>query len=561
MLLRSLGFNVSSIKIDPYINIDAGTMSPFEHGEVFVLDDGGEVDLDLGNYERFLDTVLTRDNNITTGKIYNHVIEKERRGEYLGKTVQVVPHICDAIQNWVERVAAVPVERATTLDSVPNNNNTPSDVCIIELGGTIGDIESMPFVEAMRQFQFKVGKENFCLIHVSLVPVLGSVGEQKTKPTQQSVRELRALGLSPDIIVCRSQSELDESVKQKISLFCHVTPSRVFSCYDVSNLYRVPLILHQQGLTKVVMDTMKLSMTSSPSKSLSLRAWETVANRYDALANSSERGIHIGLVGKYTHQHDAYHSVISALQHAALAIEEKLTIDWIEAEDLEPQTNSQNPETYQKAWRTLKECNGILVPGGFGDRGTEGKIAACKYARENNIPYLGICLGLQIAVIEIARHVLGWEDATSAEFDENAKRPAIVFMPEISKTHKGGTMRLGKRTTIFVEKNCTIRKLYKDADTVDERHRHRYEVNPDYVPEIESKSQLRFVGKDETGKRMEIAELVGHPYFVGVQYHPEFLSRPLRPSPPFLGLTLAAAKKLDSFLANQKAAKVTLFAE
>jgi len=490
VLLKSLGFRVTSIKIDPYINIDAGTMSPFEHGEVYVLDDGGEVDLDLGNYERFIGATLTRDNNITTGKIYNHVIEKERRGEYLGKTVQVVPHICDEIQNWIERVSHVS----------PDGSPYPADVCIIELGGTIGDIESMPFVEAIRQFQFRVGKDNFCSMHVSLVPIIGGSGEQKTKPTQQSVRELRGLGISPDFVICRSTQPLDKSVKEKISSFCHVSADHVIGAHDVSNLYRVPLLLHAQGMTNLLISKLHLSATSEPD----LRGWQKIADRYTKLSNPELKAVHIALVGKYTNLSDAYHSVISALQHASLKIEERLVIDWIEASSLETATKSSNLEAYEKAWEKLKSVDGILVPGGFGDRGVEGKMLAINYARNNNVPFLGICLGMQLAVIETARNVLGWKGANSTEFDEGCEQKVVIFMPDVSKTYMGGTMRLGKRTSKFKTKECISYELYGYQELIDERHRHRYEINPELVAEIEKGSDLRFVAQDPTGKRMEI---------------------------------------------------------
>ncbi|PRP77477.1 hypothetical protein PROFUN_14297 [Planoprotostelium fungivorum] len=528
VLMKSLGYRVTSVKIDPYINIDAGTMSPFEHGEVFVLDDGGEVDLDLGNYERFIDSTLTRDNNITTGKIYNHVIEKERVGGYLGKTVQVVPHICNAIQDWVERVSVIPVD---------GSNNTP-DICIIELGGTVGDIESMPFIEAMRQFQFRVGKGNFCLFHVSLVPTVGKSQELKTKPTQQSVRELRALGLTPDAIFCRSASPLPAHVKEKISLFCHVPEANVISVYDVSNIYRVPLILDPQGVHNIIYSALQL-MPRTP-KEDALKEWSKLAESYDRLHNEAIPPVHIAVVGKYTELDDAYHSISSALQHASLRSDQRLVIDWVEASNLEENVEREDPESYHKAWDYVKKANGILVPGGFGDRGVEGKILAAQYCRTSKKPYLGICLGLQIMAVEVCRNVLGWKDANSTEFSAETSHPVVINMPEISKTHMGGTMRLGKR-----DKTSTLRKLYGDVDEIDERHRHRYEVNPDLVPEIESKSNLRFVAQDETGKRMEIAEMLEHPYMVAVQYHPEFKSRPLRPSPPFVGLILAAAGKFQ----------------
>lgn len=519
VLLKSAGLRLTSIKIDPYINSDAGTMSPFEHGEVFVLDDGGEVDLDLGNYERFLDVALTRDNNITTGKMYANVIERERRGDYLGKTVQVVPHITNEIQEWIERVAHIPAD---------GSGETP-DVCVIELGGTVGDIESAPFIEALRQFQFRVGQENVCFVHVSLVPVMGPVGEQKTKPTQHTVKELRGLGIIPDILVCRSEKPLEDETRAKLAAFCHVGEDAVVSAHDVSNLYQIPISLHEQSvLTKV---SRHLGFEVPESMPL-LDDWKQMADKVDRL----ETEVRIAMVGKYTGLSDSYLSVIKALQHSAFAVDRKLVIDWIESTDLDPTENS---EKHDDAWSLLKAADGILVPGGFGIRGVEGKIAAAHYARTNDVPYLGICLGLQIATIEFCRNVLGLEGANSTEFDENTPNPAVVFMPEISKTHMGGTMRLGTKPTPFLVDDCKIRRLYGGVEHVDERHRHRYEVNPELIEDIEA-AGLVYVGKDETGQRCEIMELEGHPYFVGTQYHPEFKSRPNRPSPPFLGLLKAA---------------------
>eukprot|EP01120_Amphizonella_sp_Union-15-10_P010403 TRINITY_DN4150_c0_g1_i1.p1 TRINITY_DN4150_c0_g1~~TRINITY_DN4150_c0_g1_i1.p1 ORF type:complete len:568 (-),score=81.13 TRINITY_DN4150_c0_g1_i1:125-1828(-) len=539
LLLRTLGFRVTSIKIDPYINIDAGTMSPFEHGEVFVLDDGGEVDLDLGNYERFLDITLNRDNNITTGKIYKQVIDKERQGLYLGKTVQVVPHIVNEIKEWVNRVAQIPTDG---LEGAP-------DVCVIELGGTVGDIESMPFVEAMRQMQFekRMCKGQFCLIHVSLVPVIGVVGEQKTKPTQHSVRELRALGLNPDFIICRSTKPLSQSTKDKISNFCHVVPERVIGVHDVSNIYRVPLLLDEQSLSKLLLA--KLQVSPTPSKGLELADWGTMADHVDIIEKSQSNNsiVYIAMVGKYTGLSDSYLSVVKALKHAAYACHIKLEVIWIEATDLEIEVSGS--ENYKNSWDALRKSHGILVPGGFGDRGTEGKILAANYARENKIPYLGICLGLQIAVIEYARNILGWKNATSEEFEpESNNKKVVIFMPEISRTTMGGTMRLGRRTTILKSKDCLSYELYGKTTSIVERHRHRYEVNPAFVSDLE-KAGLLFVGinDDETGERQEIIELPTskHPFFLGVQYHPEFKSRPLRPSPPFLGLVKAARERIN----------------
>lgn len=519
VLLKSLGYRVTAIKIDPYLNTDAGTMSPFEHGEVFVLDDGGEVDLDLGNYERFLDITLSRANNLTTGKIYAAVIERERRGDYLGKTVQVVPHITNEIQEQIERVALVPVD----------GNGAEPDICVIELGGTVGDIESAPFVEALRQFQFRVGRENVCFFHVSLVPVIGVVGEQKTKPTQHTVKELRASGIAADFLVCRSSEPLLPEVKTKLSSFCHVPEDHVFSAHDVSNIYHVPMMLEAQGATKLIADRLGLKI---PSKRPLLEDWRDMAQRVDSL----DKELHIAMVGKYTGLSDSYLSVIKALQHAAFAAGSKMNIDWVEAEHLEDHIEA---EKHDDAWALVKAADGILVPGGFGNRGIEGKILAANYARENSKPYLGICLGLQVAVIEFARNVLGKAGANSTEFDETTPHPAVIFMPEGSRTHMGGTMRLGSRQTNLQTEDCAANRLYGGVSEIHERHRHRYEVNPDMVTELEN-SGMKFVGMDTEGQRMEIIELEGHPYFFGTQYHPEFKSRPYRPSPPFVGLIEAS---------------------
>jgi CTP synthase len=544
LLLKVSGFRVTAIKIDPYINIDAGTMSPFEHGEVFVLDDGGEVDLDLGNYERFVDITTTRDHNITTGKIYHNVIEKERRGDYLGQTVQVIPHICNEIQNWIERVAKIPTD---------GSKNEP-DICVIEMGGTVGDIESMPFIEAMRQFQFRVGRDNICFMHVSLVPVLGSVGEQKTKPTQHSVRELRALGINPDMIICRSGQPLTLNTKQKISSFCHVSVENVLAVHDVSNIYKVPLLLLEQGLISNILAKLQLTAPWSEPR---LETWKQMAMTVDRVMNQTD-SVRIAIVGKYTGLPDAYISVIRALQHAAYFIETKVQIDWVEASSLEPQRKGLEPDKYDESWKILSEVQGILVPGGFGDRGIEGKILAANYARTKQIPYLGICLGLQIATIEYARNVLNWTDANSEEFDKHTTHPVVIYMPEISKVYLGGTMRLGSRRTVFKNKMCLAAMLYsgiygEDLDYVDERHRHRYEVNPKYVPELE-RTGLAFVGQDaESGQRQEILEIPTHPFFLAVQYHPEFKGRPTRPSPPFVGLMLAASGLLSAWIQDFKA--------
>ncbi|XP_070767556.1 CTP synthase 1-like [Enoplosus armatus] len=531
-ILKSCGLHVTAIKIDPYINIDAGTFSPYEHGEVFVLDDGGEVDLDLGNYERFLDIRLTRDNNLTTGKIYQSVINKERRGDYLGKTVQVVPHITDAIQEWVMKQATISVDY----------DGVEPQVCVIELGGTVGDIESMPFIEAFRQFQFKVKKENFCNIHVSLIPQPNTTGEQKTKPTQNSVRELRGLGLSPDLIMCRCSTPLESSVKEKISMFCHVEPTQVICVQDVSSVYRVPLLLEDQGVVSYFCERLNLPIEMRPRKMLT--KWKEMADRSDRLLEH----VSIALVGKYTKLADSYTSVIKALEHSALAINHKLEVKYIDSVDLETTTLQDEPVKYHEAWQKLCSSHGVLVPGGFGVRGTEGKMLAINWARKQNKPLLGVCLGMQLAVCEFARNVLGWEDANSTEFNPESQYPVVIDMPEHNPGQMGGTMRLGKRRTIFnSNKSSVLRRLYGDVEYVDERHRHRFEVNPELKHHFE-KNGLHFVGQDVEGERMEVIELEDHCYFVGVQYHPEFTSRPIKPSPPYFGLMLAAAGKLQSYL-------------
>ncbi|XP_077215718.1 uncharacterized protein LOC143850324 [Tasmannia lanceolata] len=532
VVLKACGLRVTSIKIDPYLNTDAGTMSPFEHGEVFVLDDGGEVDLDLGNYERFLDVTLTRENNITTGKIYQSVIDKERRGDYLGKTVQVVPHITDAIKNWIEFVAVIPVD----------GKDGSADVCVIELGGTVGDIESMPFIEALRQLSFSVGRENFCLIHVSLIPVLGVVGEQKTKPTQHSVRELRALGLTPHLLACRSAQPLLESTKEKLSQFCHVPAGNILNVHDVPNIWHVPLLLKNQNAHMAILKQLNFpSIGTAPD----LLEWTKRAETFDKLTNS----VKIAMVGKYIGLSDSYLSVLKALLHACVACSLKPSVEWIAASDLEDESAKATPEAHAAAWETLRNAACVLVPGGFGDRGVGGMILAAKYARENRVPYLGICLGMQISVIEFARSILSLERANSTEFDLETPDPVVIFMPEGSRTHMGSTMRLGSRRTFFQTPDCVASKLYQKSAYVDERHRHRYEVNPMFIDKLED-AGLKFVGRDESGKRMEVLELPCHPYYVGVQFHPEFKSRPGRPSALFLGLILAATGQLQAYLSK-----------
>ncbi|CAH3018310.1 unnamed protein product, partial [Porites evermanni] len=504
-------------------------------GEVFVLDDGGEVDLDLGNYERFLDVTLHRDNNITTGKIYQSVIDKERRGDYLGKTVQVVPHITDAIQDWVTRVSGEPVEK-----------DTNADVCIIELGGTVGDIEGMPYIEAFRQFQFRVGKDNFCVVHVSLIPEPDSTGEQKTKPTQNSVREMRGLGLSPDLIMCRCKHPVTTSVKEKVSLFCHVPPEQVIDVHDCKSIYRVPLLLANQNIVPLFAKRLQMEVKSPRKPRHFMVQWKELAEREERLLDE----VKIALVGKYTKLEDAYISVLKALKHASLHCNKRLNVVWVEAENLEKDVQERDPVKYHEAWQKLCSCDGILVPGGFGKRGAEGKMAAAEWGRKMKKPYLGICYGMQLAVIEFSRNVLGWKGANTTENEPDTTYPVVIEMPEHNPGQLGGTMRLGRRRTVFSETHeSKTRKLYKNASFVEERHRHRYEVNPTYVKQLEENGML-FVGKDVEGERMEIMELKDHPYFVGVQYHPEYISRPVRPSPPYLGLILAAINKLPQYIAR-----------
>ncbi|THH30199.1 hypothetical protein EUX98_g3972 [Antrodiella citrinella] len=550
LLLKTTGLKVTAIKIDPYMNIDAGTMRPQEHGEVYVLNDGGEVDLDLGNYERYLNVTLSRDNNITTGKIYREVIEKERRGDYLGKTVQIVPHVTNAIQDWIERVSKIPVD----------DTGEEPDVCIVELGGTVGDIESAPFVEAMRQFQFRVGYDNFALIHVSLVPDMH--GEQKTKPTQTTVHALRGLGLIPDIIACRLivQKPLDPATKSKISMFCHVAADQVLGIHDVSSVYHVPLLLQSQGIIQFFQKRLNLSSIHL-TEEMKQRGY-MLGESWKELTSRQERAfdeVSIVLVGKYIDLADSYMSVTKSLEHSAFRCHRKLKLKWVDASNLEPDTQVTNPAKYHDAWGAVVSAGGILVPGGFGVRGTEGMILAIKWAREQKVPFLGICLGFQLAVAEFARNVCGMKDATSTEFDPKTSHPIIIFMPEISKTHMGGTMRLGLRPTVFDESTkewSKLRKLYGGADKIWERHRHRYEVNPALIDKL-TEGGLSFTGKDEKGERMQknSSFFADHAYFVGLQAHPEFCTRPLNPSPPFLGFVAAAAgtQILDEQLTAQMA--------
>jgi CTP synthase len=515
-LLKTMGYRVTAIKIDPYLNVDAGTISPFDHGEVFVLEDGGEVDLDLGNYERFLDITLHYDHNVTTGKIYRDIIEKERRGDYLGKTVQVVPHVADTIQEWIERVSKIPTDAS---------NHEP-DFCIIELGGTVGDIESAPFVEAMRQFQFRIGYENFCSIHVSLVPIIGS-GEQKSKPTQASVCDLRRLGLLPDVLVCRCAQPVDKSIKNKISMACHIQPHQIFSVHDCPSVYHVPILLKQQGLLDVLVKRFQtpapMDVTATTQHHGLFDKWMNLCQKMDRLHDT----VTIAIVGKYNELKDSYISVLKSLQHASLACNRKLIVNWVEAHDLEPEVKLKDPVKYHEAWQQLCSSQGTM-----------------------NVPYLGICLGLQVAVIEYARNVVGLKSAHSTEADPATDHPVIIHISESSKIHMSGTMCLGSKPTVF-SKECITQRLYDYQPVIYERHRHRYEVNAEYVCQLKEHG-LQFVGHNESGERVELLELKDHKYFVATQYHPEFQTRIWKPSPVFLGLILAATNTLDTYLESRK---------
>jgi len=493
-LLANAGFDVTAVKIDPYLNVDAGTMNPFQHGEVYVLKDGGEVDLDLGNYERFLDIDMTSDHNVTTGKVYRAVIEKERAGDYLGRTVQIIPHITDDIKRRVREAAE------------------GSDVCIVEVGGTVGDIEGMPYLEALRQFAHEEDEDDILFTHVTLVPYSKN-GEQKTKPTQHSVKELRSIGLQPDILVGRCEDKLHADVKEKIALFCDVPTDAVFSNPDVEDIYHVPLMVEDEGLDEYVMDHLGLTSEALPETDRDTE-WR------DLVTRETEGEVEIAVVGKYGLE-DAYISIHEALKHAGL--EQRVDVEriWIHSEDLADGHDGE-----------LDDIDGIVVPGGFGSRGTEGKIEAIRYARENDVPFLGLCLGFQMAVVEYARNVLGLEGAHSAELDGETPYPVIDLLPEQKDLDDmGGTMRLGTHVTEITE-GSLAHELYGDTSCT-ERHRHRYEVNPEYIDDLEE-AGLLFSGT--SGRRMEILEKPDHPYFFGTQFHPEFRSRPTRASPPFVGL-------------------------
>jgi CTP synthase len=502
-LLKMRGLRVTMQKLDPYINVDPGTMNPFEHGEVFVTDDGGETDLDLGHYERFIDENLTRSSNATTGSIYQSVLAAERRGDYLGKTVQVIPHITDEIKRRIRRIAT---------DDL--------DVVITEVGGTVGDIEILPFLESIRQFRNEVGRDNVCYIHVTLVPFIGPSGEQKTKPTQHSVTELRSRGIQPDVIVCRSEEPLSESLKRKISNMCDVDKRAVINAADARNIYELPLILHEEGLDDFVCDVLRIE------GDVDLSSWEELVARVD----NATLPVRIGLIGKYVELQDAYLSVVESLKHAGFHHGAKVEIDWIQAEDVEGLLVSGR----------LENLDGMVIPGGFGPRGIEGKIAAAAFARENKVPCLGLCLGMQVMTIEFARHVLGMTDANSTEFDPSTQYPVIDLMnDQRDVTDMGGTMRLGAYYAVL-QPGTKVADAYGEM-VVSERHRHRYEFNSNYRTRFE---EAGFIcsGTSPDKRLVEFIEVQDHPFWVATQAHPEFKSRPDRPHPLFRELIGAALR-------------------
>jgi len=506
-LLKNRGLKVTIQKFDPYINVDPGTMSPYQHGEVFVTDDGAETDLDLGHYERFIDINLSKNSNVTTGKVYSSVITKERRGEYLGGTVQVIPHITNEIKDRVFRAG----------------KEAQSDVVITEIGGTVGDIESLPFLEAIRQIKSDIGRENVMYIHVTLIPYIKAAGEVKTKPTQHSVKELRSIGIQPNVIVCRTEHALAEDLKHKIAQFCDVDANAVIECRDADTLYEVPMMLREQGLDDIVVNHLKLDKTDAPD----MTEWEAMVKRVKSLEHTTE----IAIVGKYVALHDAYLSVVESLGHAGIVNNTEVKIRWVNAEHL----YDHNVE------EMLGGVDGILVPGGFGDRGIEGKVTAIRYARDKKIPFFGICLGMQVAVIEYARNVAGLDGANSSEINPTTPFPVIDLLPEQKDIENlGGTMRLGlypcKLTEGSLARNC-----YQD-ELVYERHRHRYEFNNEYRERIES-AGLKISGTSPDGRLVEIVEMPDHPWFLAVQFHPEFTSRPNRPQPLFREFVKAAFQR------------------
>jgi CTP synthase len=507
MLLGARGYRVNFLKCDPYINVDPGTMNPYQHGEVYVTHDGAETDLDLGHYERFTSLTMGRNNNYTTGRIYYDVITRERRGEYLGGTVQIVPHITNEIKKII-------LARGKDVDIV-----------LCEIGGTVGDIESLPFLETIRQFPREVGKENVVYIHLTLVPYVKASCELKTKPTQHSVHKLREIGISPNIVMCRSEEALPEEVRSKIALFCNVDSEAVISARDVPSIYAVPLEFHRQNLDRLILRYLKL-----PAPQVKLGAWKELVSNL----TKAKRSVSIGIVGKYIDLHDSYKSLIEALNHAGARLGTKVNLEWIDSEEIE--RNKADAQIF-------KGLGGILVPGGFGARGVEGKLAAIRYARENHVPFFGICLGMQLSVIEFARNVLGLSDATSREFDPNAKNAVIDLLPGQSLVvDKGASMRLGAYE-VDILPGSKASSLY-GASTVSERHRHRFEFNNDFKPLMEEKG-LMVTATWGDKKLPEIVEIPTHPYFLASQFHPEFTSRPLTPNPMFLGFVAAALTHLS----------------
>ena len=509
-LLKNRGYKVTIQKFDPYINIDPGTMSPYQHGEVFVTDDGAETDLDLGHYERFIDENLSKASNVTTGKIYQSVINKERKGEYLGSTIQVIPHITNEIKDRVLRVG----------------KNDNADIVITEIGGTVGDIESLPFLEAIRQVKKDVPNRNDVIyVHVTLVPYIAAAGELKTKPTQHSVKELRSIGIQPDIIVCRTVEKLSDEMKKKIGMFCDVEPEAVINNLTADSIYEVPLLMEQEGLDHIALK--KLGLEDRP---VDMEDWKAMVERM----TTAKKEVQIALVGKYVRLHDAYLSVAEALSHAGYAMGAKVNIRWINSEILE----EEKPDLDE----VFAGVDGIVVPGGFGYRGVEGKIDAIRYARENKIPFLGLCLGMQCAVIEFARNVCHMECANSSEFIPDTKYPVIDLMPDQEDvTEKGGTMRLGIYPCKLKE-GTKARDLYENQEIVYERHRHRYEVSNEFRPQMEA-AGLVISCTSPDDRLVEIIELKDHPYFAATQAHPEFKSRPNRPHPLFNGFIEAAVKQ------------------
>ncbi|EIT87482.1 CTP synthetase [Fictibacillus macauensis ZFHKF-1] len=507
-LLKNRGVKVTTQKFDPYINVDPGTMSPYQHGEVFVTDDGAETDLDLGHYERFIDINLNKFSSVTTGKIYSTVLRKERRGEYLGGTVQVIPHVTNEIKERVFRAG----------------RETNADVVITEIGGTVGDIESLPFLEAIRQIKSDVGSENVMYIHCTLIPYIKAAGELKTKPTQHSVKELRSLGIQPNIIVVRTEMPVSDEMKEKLGLFCDINPKAVIEARDADTLYQVPIALQEQNMDQLVCDHLKLDC-----KEADMSEWKGLIDRVLNLSGKTK----IALVGKYVALQDAYISVVESLRHAGYHHDADIEIDWINSEEV----------TEENVVERLKGADGILVPGGFGDRGVDGKLLAIQYARENNIPYLGICLGMQLASIEFARNVLGYKDAHSTELKPSTKYPIIDLLPEQKDVEDlGGTLRLGLYPCKLSE-NTKAYEAYND-EVVYERHRHRYEFNNEFREQMEAKGFI-FSGTSPDGRLVEIVELQDHPWFVAAQFHPEFISRPTRPQPlfrDFIGATLQLQK-------------------